>query len=274
MEEKIAPALELANVSFSYSGKKTRVLDGISLNFRRGELVGIIGPIGCGKSTLLMCCNGLIPNEIKGEFSGNVKMLGHDISKTGTRDIAKMASFVFQDPHDQIFNTTVLEEVSFGPKACGTDKKKAELSAQSAIREVGLAGLESEDPMSLSAGQKQKVAIACALAQDSQIILMDEPVSSLDWKSTVEIFDILTNLAKNGRTIIIAEHDTELLLENAGRIIAIDNGRIAIDGKREVLFDPRIAKMGVRVPYIAKLAAELEITGDYATIKRRIMQRL
>ncbi len=266
-------ALELEGVSFSYEGRKDRVLDGITTRFARGELVGLVGKVGCGKSTFLMCCNGLIPREVKGDFSGNVSMLGHDVSRTGVQEIARMCSFVFQDPQDQIFNTTVLEEVKFGPIACGMGAKQAEAASRAAIREVGLPGFEELDPLELSAGQRQKVAIACALAQDSQVILMDEPVSSLDWKSTMDIFDILTRLAKNGKTIIIAEHDTEVLLENASRIIAIDSGSIVLDGKREVLFDPRIAKLGVRVPYIARLANEMGITGDYETIKRRIIQK-
>ncbi len=274
MAEKKA-ALELEGVSFSYEGKKEPVLDGLSLNFGRGELVGLIGPVGCGKSTLLMCCNGLIPREVKGRFSGTVRMLGYEPAKTDAKQVAKMCSFVFQDPSDQIFNSTVLEEVSFGLKACGMEEKNAESLARQAIMEVGLAGFEKEDPMALSGGQKQKVAIACALAQDSQVILMDEPVSSLDWKSTDEIFSMLREFAKKGKTIIIAEHDTEALLDNATRIIAMDRkGRIVLDGTRDVLLDPAVAKLGIRVPYIAKLAREMGIKGDYENVRRRIIQKL
>ena len=242
----MAESLKLQNISFRYSGKNRLALDSISLSFSPGDFAGIIGPVGSGKSTLLYCCNGLVPKEIKGEFSGSARLFGNDVSKMGFGQIAKMCSIVFQDPDDQIFNLTVLDEVAFGPLASGMGQKEAQDAARAAIRKVGLGACEDEDPSELSAGQKQKVAIASALAQDSRIILLDEPVSSLDWKSSCEVYGILSRLASEGRTILIAEQDTGLLARHASRVIIMDEGKVKVDGKRNALFGKEIARLGLR----------------------------
>jgi len=241
-------ALKLENISFSYEGKRQKALDSVALTFCKGEFVGIIGPVGSGKSTLLYCCNGLIPKEIHGSFEGSVKLFGRDIANMGFPEISQKASMVFQDPNDQIFNLTLEEEVAFGLQNRGIPRQEALASARAAIARVGLEGRLHDDPSELSSGQKQKVAIACALAADSKIILLDEPVSSLDWRSSQEVYAMLDALVKEGRTVIATEQDTCLLSRHATRIIVIDDGKIVKDGGVEVLSSSLIEKMGLRPP--------------------------
>jgi energy-coupling factor transport system ATP-binding protein len=241
-------SLGLKNIRFAYEGKPSRALDNISLSFFPGDFAGIIGSVGSGKTTLLCCCNGLIPKEMHGKFSGSVGLLGQPLSALGFRQIAKMCSMVFQDPDDQIFNLTVLDEVAFGPISTGSTPAQAAAAAKSAIAKVGLELCGDEDPSELSSGQKQKVAIACALAQDSPVILLDEPVSSLDWKSACEVYDILSSLAKEGKTIVITEQDTCLLAKHANRVIVMEKGKVILDGKQSALFGKEVARLGLRAP--------------------------
>ena len=244
--------LRLENISFSYSGKKENAVDKTSLAFNGGEFVGIIGPVGSGKSTLLYCCNGLVPKEIRGKFTGSVKLMGKDVAKMGFPEISRAASMVFQDPNDQIFNLTVEEEVAFGLLNRGMPRKEALAAAREAAARVGLSEKLHEDPSELSSGQKQKVAIACALAADSKIILLDEPVSSLDWRSSQEVYAMLDALVREGRTVIATEQDTCLLSRHATRIIVIDGGKVVKDGGVEVLSSELIEKLGLRPPTIGK----------------------
>lgn len=262
--------LKLENASFSYAGRKEKALDGVSLSFREGEIAGIIGPVGSGKSTLLYCCNTLAPREIRGKFSGRMLLGGRDASKMDFREISRECSIVFQDPNDQIFSLTVEEEVAFGLLNRGVPRQQALSEAQQAVARVGLSDRLHDDPSMLSAGQKQKVAIACALASGSQIILLDEPVSSLDWRSCQEVYAMLVALAREGRTVILTEQDTGLLAEYACRIIVIDRGKIVAQGGRDLLLDKRIEALGLRVPSIARLARELGIKGNFEEIREKL----
>ncbi|MCX6770829.1 MAG: ABC transporter ATP-binding protein [Candidatus Micrarchaeota archaeon] len=240
--------LALKGLSFSYAGKAQKALDSVTLTFSEGEFVGIIGPVGSGKTTLLCCCNGLVPKEIRGKFEGRVKFLGNDLARMGFPEISRAASMVFQDPNDQIFNLTVEEEVAFGLLNRGMPRDEALAAARAAVARVGLSEKLHEDPSELSSGQKQMVAIACALAADSRVILLDEPVSSLDWRSSQEVYSILDALAREGRTVIATEQDTSLLSRHATRIIVIDQGRVAADGSARLLTASLIEKLGLRPP--------------------------
>ncbi|MCX8196875.1 MAG: energy-coupling factor ABC transporter ATP-binding protein [Candidatus Micrarchaeota archaeon] len=244
----VVPAIEIEDVSFFYEGKTSPALSNLSASFHPHDFVGIVGAVGSGKTTLLYCCNGLIPKEIRGQFRGRVKIFGNDIAKLSFKNIASFCATVFQDPDDQIFNLSVLDEVSFGLICQGMPKEEAEKKAIAAIRKLGLSDCIYDDPTELSVGQKQKVVLASALAQDAKILLLDEPVSSLDWKSASEFYSILSALSKEGRTIVITEQDTCLLWKYANRVIVMDKGKMIAQGKPSILFDKKIEKLGLRLP--------------------------
>ncbi|MFA6214681.1 MAG: ABC transporter ATP-binding protein [Candidatus Micrarchaeia archaeon] len=263
-------ALCLKNVSFRYAHGKAMALDRVSLALREGEFVGIIGPNGSGKTTLLCCCNGLAPKEIRGKFSGSVSLFGKDVARMGFPEISRQCSMVFQDPNDQIFNLTVEDEAAFGLLNAGMRREEALERAGKALSRVGLSGFIHHDPSELSSGQKQKVAIASALAAESRLILLDEPVSSLDWRSSCEIYSILDELVKEGKTVVLTEQDTGLLLEHASRVVVMDGGRVVADGPRDILLSGLVEKLGLRVPPIAKLAQDLGMRGSYAQVKAKL----
>jgi len=233
-------------LNFSYTNQE--VLKNVSLSLDNGEFVGLVGPTGCGKTTLAYCLNGLIPNSIKGKFSGKVLVDGLDTSKNKVSEVARKVGLVFQDPDWQIFNLTVKDEVSFGVE--NLKLGKLEKRVKSALKMVGLTGFDDRDPNTLSQGQKQKLCIASILATDPEYIVLDEPTSQLDYKNNKKIHDILKRLNRRGKTILIIEHDTDFLTEYCDRILIMSNGRIVKDGKMKRVFsDVKLLKrLGIKVP--------------------------
>ncbi len=248
-------AIEISGLNFSYSKKP--VLKGLSLNIKKGEFVGVIGKTGCGKSTLLLTLNGIIPQMINGEFSGEVKVLGKDTKETPVSTLARNVAFVFQDPEEQIFSLSLEDEVLFGLHNLGINGKEAENRAFNALRTLGLEKYLKEDPHILSHGQKQKLAFACAIALDPEIYVLDEPVANLDYSSANEIYSLLNKINKKGKTIISVEHDTEWLVEHASRIILLNNGGIEVDGSPFVLFESSVKKAGIKLPCTLRISQEL-----------------
>jgi energy-coupling factor transporter ATP-binding protein EcfA2 len=238
--------IEAKDLSFSYPGKA--VLRGITLSIGKGDFVGITGSTGSGKTTLAYCFNGLIPNSIRGRFSGSVSVCGLDTRKSKISQLARSVGFVFQDPDWQLFSLSVKEEVSFGLKNLGMgdiDKRVRE-----SLGMVGLEGYEHTEPHKLSHGQKQNLCIASVLAMEPEVIILDEPTSSLDYRSTINIYGILERLNKEGKTVIVIEHNTDLLAEHADSVILLDDGRIARSGPvKEVLSDRKLlGRLGIKVP--------------------------
>jgi energy-coupling factor transporter ATP-binding protein EcfA2 len=248
-------AVKMAGLNFSYPQKP--VLKGISLEIKKGEFAGIIGKTGCGKSTLLLTMNGIIPQMVKGDFSGKVEILGRDATRTPVHELARFVAFVFQDPDDQLFSLRVEDEVLFGLSNLGIKGEEAKRRVKDALKTVDLDGQEDSDPHLLSYGQKQKLAFACALAVEPEIFVLDEPVSSLDHSGAEEIYSILKQLNKSGKTIIISEHDTEWLAESASRILFLNNGTIEADGGPSLLFERKIEQAGIKVPCAVKISKEL-----------------
>ncbi|MFH1106521.1 MAG: ABC transporter ATP-binding protein [Candidatus Micrarchaeota archaeon] len=239
-------AVETRDLSVGYGA--ANALDGVSFSVAEGEFVSLLGEVGTGKTTLLLCLNGVIPKIIPAKTAGSVAVFGRDAARHSVQELSRDVAFVFQDPDDQIFSLTVEEEVGFALKNRGAQPEETRKRVELALESLGIPGLAGRDPSTLSHGQKQKVAIASALATDARIICLDEPTSALDYRSSVELFGILRRLNAQGRTIIISSHDTDLLVEYAKRFVVLDNGRITLDGGKEVFADTRFGGAGLKVP--------------------------
>ncbi|MCD6496427.1 MAG: ABC transporter ATP-binding protein [Candidatus Aenigmarchaeota archaeon] len=238
--------IKTESLGFSYPGRS--VLKDISIKIKSGDFVGITGSTGSGKTTLAYCLNGLIPHAIKGHMTGSVLVDGKDTRKKSMSELASRAGFVFQDPDWQIFSLSVHDEVAFGLR--NLKMKNAEKRIKNALSMVGLDGYADEVPYNLSHGQKQKLCIASVLAMEPDAIILDEPTSQLDYRSMMNIYSILRNLNRAGKTVVVIEHDTDLIAEYAGSVIVIDKGTVVKHGKpSEVLSDKKLlGKLGIKVP--------------------------
>jgi energy-coupling factor transport system ATP-binding protein len=236
----------IEKLNFSYPNKIA--LKNISFNVDDGEFIGLAGSTGCGKTTLALCLNGLIPNSIKGKFSGKVLIDGLDTRKNKVSELAKKVGLVFQNPDWQIFNLTVEDEVAFGLKNLGFDRIKKRV--KDALKIVGLNELEKRDPQTLSQGQKQKLCVASVISTDPDLIILDEPTSQLDYKNTVNIHEILNKLNEKGKTIFIIEHDTDFLAEYADRVFIMNDGEIVKKEKTDEVFSRVrfLKKLGIKIP--------------------------
>ncbi len=214
--------------------KDNKVLQGITTEIHRGEVVVIIGPSGCGKSTFLRCLN-LLEQPTEGE----VFLDGTELTAAGT-DINKERQkmmMVFQ--HFNLFpHMTILENICVGPiRLLKKSREEAKKKAEELLRRTGLLDKAETYPNQLSGGQKQRVAICRALAMDPEVILFDEPTSALDPEMVGEVLDVMKELATSGITMICVTHEMGFAREVASRVLFMDGGVIAEDGTPEEVFD-------------------------------------
>jgi energy-coupling factor transport system ATP-binding protein len=234
-------------VNFSYP-KQNPVLKNLNFKIQKGKFVGIIGSNGSGKSTLSLLLNGLIPHHVKGKLEGEVLVDGVSTKSKKVNYFARHVGMVFQNPEFSIFNLTVKDEILFGLENLEYQNKNERV--QKALKTVGLEGLEDKDPNELSLGQKQKLALACVLAMDTEYIVLDEPSAMLDYKSSLEIYNHLKKLNEKGKTIITVEHDTDILNNFVDKILLLgEDGLITFDSKENVFKQKNVLEsLGIKVP--------------------------
>ncbi len=242
------------NVWFKYNNDHDWVLKDINLEIRKGEFVIILGHNGCGKTTLLKHFNRLLKPS-----KGEILFEGKDLKSYKDFEVFSKVGFLFQDPNDQIFATTVEEDVSFGPLNMGLSPEEIEKRVVESLSLVGMLEYRKAKIHELSYGQKQRVAIAGVLANKPSIIVFDEPTSSLDPATQIEVMDILKKLNESGITVIMTTHDIEYIAEYSQRIITMANGTIIYDGNVNELFskDEIIHSSRLRLPKIAILVKSI-----------------
>ncbi|MCM8790899.1 MAG: energy-coupling factor ABC transporter ATP-binding protein [Candidatus Omnitrophica bacterium] len=216
--------IEIKNLSYSYPLSHKKIINGIDLTVDKGDLVLITGPSGSGKSTFLYCLNGLVPHVFSGDMSGSVMIADVDPRLTPISEISRRVGTVFQNPEYQIFMPTVREDVEFGCRNVGLEEESLERNSRHAILELGLDELLDRDTSTLSAGEKQRLAIAGVYAVGPQIILFDEPSTNLDVAGKQSLRKIIKELKDRCYTIVLVEHDTALFEDIATRIYVMENG--------------------------------------------------
>ena len=237
--------VEVSDLAFAYPDG-TRALNGVSFRIEHGGAVALVGGNGAGKSTLLLHLNGCL------KATGGHVRIGDAILTTGTLAAVRRAvGMVFQDPDDQLFMSTVAEDVAFGPLNAGVDPLEAGRLATLALARVGMTHLADRPPYRLSAGEKRAVAIATVLAMSPDILVMDEPSSNLDPRSRRRLIQLLRSFE---HTKIVATHDLELVVEVCSRVIVLDGGKVVADGPtRDILDDEALMTAhGLERPHILR----------------------
>jgi energy-coupling factor transporter ATP-binding protein EcfA2 len=256
--------LEMRAVTYRYPGYAKQVLGGIDLTLADGEIVGLVGPNEAGKSTLCLVASGLAPASVGGTLGGEVRIDGTSIAGRRPFELASQVGLVFQNPNTQRsgVTATVFEEVALGPINLGLDVAETLQRARWAMATLGIADLGERDPMRLSGGQAQLVAIASILAMRPPHLVLDEPTAQLDPEGTRLVGEALRSLAGTGTALLIAEHKTELLDAICDRVVALDGGHVALEGRsRTVLEDPALDAIGVERPARVRIAEALATAG-------------
>jgi len=256
--------LILQAVSYRYAGATRLSLREVSLTLGEGEVLGVVGRSEAGKSTLCLVASGLAPRTLGGTLRGRVLLDGADSSGRAMHEMARDVAIGFQNPGTQLSGvaTTVYEEVAFGPMNLGISREQVLQRTESSLDALAIRALSERDPERLSGGQQQLVAIAGLLALAPRHLILDEPTAQLDPAGTRLVGEALRQLAASGTSLLIAEHKTDLLDGLCERIIAIDGGRVVLDGPTARVFDdPRLAGLGVEPPARARLTRALAARG-------------
>jgi energy-coupling factor transport system ATP-binding protein len=223
--------LEVENLSFRYRSRTDLALKNISMQVARGQVLLIAGASGCGKTTLARCINGLIPRSYKGEVSGRVLLHGQDTAGWPLSKISQVIGTVLQDPERQILGTRVVNEVAFGLENLGLPRPEIIHRVDEALERLGISALRSRETFNLSGGEKQKVALAGVLAMRPSLLLLDEPLASLDPVSAEETLAIVRQLADKGMSVLMVEHRVEDVLKiKPERLIYMEDGEVRYDG--------------------------------------------
>jgi energy-coupling factor transport system ATP-binding protein len=268
MAEK-KPVIEFKDVSFTYSGEVSEpAIKNINLQIYEGEYVALIGLNGAGKTTLQLCMNGVIPNMIMGDFSGEVIVYEQDTFDHPVREMAKYVGMVFDNPEFQLSQMSVAEEIALGMESLGVPYAEMHQTITEVLETVGLSGLEERSPFGLSGGQQQRLSIASALAMRPKILVMDEPTSNIDPIGKEEVFSLAAKLnQERNMTVIMAEHEVEVVAAFADRIVVMDKGEIILNGNPEEVFRQvdRMKELGLRVPQVTEFTYRLQKEGVYSS---------
>jgi cobalt/nickel transport system ATP-binding protein len=227
-------ALQVNELDFQFAGGK-RALRGITFSVAMGECLAIIGPNGAGKSTLLLHLNGILPEGPRRLTAGSVRVHGRLVAGDDAAWVRRQVGVLFQDADDQLFCSTVGEDVAYGPEQLGCERTEIEQRVARALSQVGLSGFEHRQPHHLSGGEKKRACLAGLLAYEPSILVLDEPSAGLDPRGRRELIAILAELPV---TRLIATHDLALVAEVCPRALLLDGGELVASGpSRQLLRD-------------------------------------
>ena len=232
------------------AGEKVALHD-VNIKIEQGEMIGLIGHTGSGKSTLIQHLNGLLKPSSGAVFYDGKDINDSDFSK---KKLRSKVGLVFQYPEYQLFESTVIDDVKFGPKNIGMDSLKIDMNSFEALKQVGIGeDLLDVSPLELSGGQKRRVAIAGVLAMEPEVLILDEPTAGLDPSGRYEILDLVAKLHKERKlTVILVSHSMEDVARYVERLIVMNHGTVAFDATPGEVFShyKELEKIGLMAPQV------------------------
>lgn len=251
-EQSVAVAAAYDHTVFSYGERE--ILKGITQPVQAGDFIAVLGRNGAGKTTMVKHLNGLLKPT-----GGSVVVHGMDTKSSSVADLAHHTAYVFQNPDHQLFNQTVEEEIAFGPRNLGWSEAQVKEAVERAIGLSGLGPWREETPLSLERGLKQILILACVIAMDVDIFVVDEPTTGLSKSYKDRIGEILDQLNRNGKTILLVTHDMQFVAEHAKKIWVVQDGDVALDGGVREIFreEERLREACLFPPQVTQLALAL-----------------
>ena len=249
--------IETENLSYKYDESHFALSD-LSIGFEKGKITTILGANGAGKSTLFLHFNGIYEPD-----DGEILIDGEKLkyNKKALLKCRQKVGIVFQNPDNQIFAPSVEEDVAFGPLNLKLPMDEVQHRVEEALKRVGMEGFEKKAPHHLSGGQKKRIAIAGILAMKPEIMILDEPTAGLDPQGALKIMNLLSELNKEGITIVISTHDVDLISQYVNKIFVMADGEIIGDGTPNEIFsnEDLIKKANLKLPIISELFKVLNI---------------
>ena len=248
---------KINNLTYKYD-KNRKALDNITMDFDRGDIIGIIGSNGSGKSTLFNNLMGIL-KATQGEILYKNNQLKYD--KKSLYNLRKEVGIVFQDPEKQIFYSMVYDDLAFALRNIGMDEKTIRIRINKALESVNGKDFIDRPVHSLSFGQKKRVAIASVIAMENNLVLLDEPTAGLDPESTKAIIDIIKSMHKKGKKIVITSHDMNLIYDICDYVYILNQGKIISEGNVEEVFvdEEKIEEAGLELPWLVKLNKNMNL---------------
>ena len=253
------PIIELKNFSYRYTHDSPIVLKNITFTINEGDFVGIIGCNKAGKSTLCKSIVGILPFVAGGEWDGEVIVDGKSLNETKGEGVTDVIGIVFQDAESQFTQSTVEDEIAFAMCNFGYDRELMTERVRFAATECDIYDLLGRSPYDLSGGQQQRLAVACILALQPRVVILDESTSQLDPLGRDNIFKLVSKLHEMGKTVIMVDHNIEKIADSADKVLVLHDGEVVMfDEKHKVFSNKQLLNDHfVRLPQVADAAIDL-----------------
>lgn len=252
--------IEFCDVTYHYPLTDVPAIKDVTLSFEEGKFYGIIGENGSGKTTFCNLVRGFAPTFYMGELEGKVLVNGKSTLEYQEGELSLLIGYVFQNPFNQISGVkdTVFEEIAFGLENFGVPVDEIEKRVIDVMKLTKIEHLAEKNPFDLSGGQQQRAALASIIVLQPDILVIDEPTSQLDPEGTESVFEIISEMKKRKKTIVLVEHKVDLIAEYADEVIVLKGGEVIRKGStQDVLSDISLLEQGVQLPQMAIMGNEI-----------------